>query len=237
MVQGMWEAGRVIDANRISPQLAIGSAPPPGTLLARIGVQALVLCASDYQVPASSFPGVEVHHAGFLDDPFGLANGGEQIALTAAKWAADRMLSGRQVLVTCRAGINRSGLVSVLALWLATGTIPSDGVATVRNARPGALTNRAFVNYLNTLSTAGECDLCEAQLLTPRIYDDELAWAASCVTCKVPMIVLRRHSLEPTVEEARKLEDLVRQLKRPGQRVDVSMNTIPDHLHLHLRDA
>ena len=45
----------MIDANRIWPLLWIGSKPEPGVELAAAGFHVLVLCAKQYQPPASAF--------------------------------------------------------------------------------------------------------------------------------------------------------------------------------------
>jgi protein-tyrosine phosphatase len=59
------------------------------------------------------------------------------------------VLAGRKVLVHCGAGINRSGLVTGVAL-LSLGYDGSGAVTQIQSKRPGALQNRVFKDYLNS---------------------------------------------------------------------------------------
>ena len=60
---------------------------------------------------------------------------------------------GRRVLVRCSGGLNRSGLVSALALTH-LGRSADEAVALVRAARgPWALTNPGFVAHLKSLGS------------------------------------------------------------------------------------
>lgn len=64
--------------------------------------------------------------------------------------AAGDFAAGLCVLVRCRAGMNRSGLV-VAAILMRCGFSCSDAVATIRRRRAaGALNNEYFVAYLET---------------------------------------------------------------------------------------
>lgn len=58
--------------------------------------------------------------------------------------------AGRRVLVRCRAGMNRSGLV-VAEVLIRNGYTASDAIAMIRQRRAsGALNNETFVAYLET---------------------------------------------------------------------------------------
>lgn len=59
--------------------------------------------------------------------------------------------AGKKVLVHCYAGMNRSGLVSAMAVNKLTGRSGPQLVGFMRRKRPGCLTNRRFVQYLETL--------------------------------------------------------------------------------------
>jgi len=48
------------------------------------------------------------------------------------------------------------------------------------------------------------------------------------------MIVLKRHTMEPTEEELRHLEEVVRRLFGDTARVRKTQRKIPDHLHWHI---
>jgi len=64
--------------------------------------------------------------------------------------AASNHAAGRQVLVRCWAGMNRSGLV-VAEVLILSGYTPADAIAMIRAHRsPGALSNESFVAYLET---------------------------------------------------------------------------------------
>ena len=64
-----------------------------------------------------------------------------------SRWVAELLESDMTVAVQCAAGINRSGLITSRAL-IELGHPPQEAVELVRQARPGALTNRAFVDWL-----------------------------------------------------------------------------------------
>jgi protein-tyrosine phosphatase len=94
-------------------RLAQGSAPPPGV---RMPFDVVVLAAREYQ-PA--LPGYEVLRVPLDDrfppDPPPDARTRALVREVAAR-VARRVRAGKRVLVTCRKGINRSGLVAGLAL-------------------------------------------------------------------------------------------------------------------------
>jgi hypothetical protein len=60
----------------------------------------------------------------------------------------DELNRGRRVLVRCKAGLNRSGLL-VAATLVVRGASPDEAVARIRQCRgPRALNNRHFVRWL-----------------------------------------------------------------------------------------
>ncbi len=65
-----------------------------------------------------------------------------------AEFAAAMWLANRKVLVNCNAGENRSGLVIGRIMQIAGRR---NVVAVIQHAHPGALQNRTFVDYLNSL--------------------------------------------------------------------------------------
>lgn len=144
------------DWNRVAPGLYIGSRAPTGDIVRRHGFDVLVLCAEEHQPPDHKFPGVEVFRC-----PFGDVRGpmdprtAKMIYLTADR-AARRLLAGKRVLVTCQAGLNRSGLVTALTLHVSTGRDPMDCVRQVRRSREvggvKALFNEDFVRILRRYS-------------------------------------------------------------------------------------
>lgn len=147
---GTREIRRVTDANRIQGELWQGARPPTGRALRELGIDTLVLCAEEIQPPDTAFPGVRVIRAP-LDDTWDLPATQFCLALAAAERVARDLSAGRRVLVTCAMGLNRSGLVSSLALHRLTGRSGAECAALVRTARPRALFNQHFGELLEIL--------------------------------------------------------------------------------------
>lgn len=106
----------------------------------------LVLCAFEYQPPDRAYPGVRVIRAR-LDDAEPTPAEVKQ-ALAAAEQVAHAMRSGLVCLVTCMAGLNRSGLVSGLALRM-NGYDGPRAVRAVQRARgKDALGNQHFLSIV-----------------------------------------------------------------------------------------
>ena len=130
--------------DRKNPLLMIGSAPSPGSAETfPYGIRVLVLTAEEYQLPSVLFPGLHVVHAPFDDTP-APSRLHLRIAREAARRSAQYIRDGVPVLVTCRAGRNRSGLVCALALRN-IGLSPVKATDLVVKNRMGALTNPTFL--------------------------------------------------------------------------------------------
>jgi protein-tyrosine phosphatase len=126
----------------------MGSKPEIGRAVGEAGFDLLVLCAEEYQPPAWQFPGVEVIHAPFDDnDHTGPLAGEKKIARSAAKQVALALRNRANVLVTCYAGRNRSGLVSGLAL-VENDHDPVRAIYLIQGRRTKALTNQHFVDLI-----------------------------------------------------------------------------------------
>ena len=137
-----------IDVTHLTESLWIGSKPKTGRVVADSGFDLLVLCAEEYQPPARAFPGVEVIHAPFDDnDQYGPLPNEKKIAKHAASQVASSLRDGRNVLVTCYAGRNRSGLVCGLAL-VENGLDPIQTLQLIWARRDFALTNQRFVDLV-----------------------------------------------------------------------------------------
>ncbi len=84
------------------------------------------------------------------------------------------------------------------------------------------------------------CQLCQADAITTRYFDDELCWVAECESCSVPMVVWKQHGAFPdpaAVEQmVQRLDEIARLVfgERPF-RIDRVMRQIPDHFHAHAR--
>jgi len=141
-----------LDANQIFPLLHQGSAPPQGPILREMGFSMVVLCANESQPQASRFEGIEVLHAPNDDNPMRDPTRDElNRALEAARQVARRIRDGKKVLVTCMAGLNRSGLVCGLTLHMLTGWAGSRCVQEVQAKREAALCNESFVKVLTRI--------------------------------------------------------------------------------------
>lgn len=64
-----------------------------------------------------------------------------------ADFVADLRRAGKQVLIHCAGGMNRSGLLVAAAL-VREGMAPQEAIELIRSRRPGALNNRQFVQHL-----------------------------------------------------------------------------------------
>lgn len=140
-------------ASRIVDGLWVGAAPPPGDYTDQFDV--IVFTAEEYQPPASYFPGVKVRHFPY-DDKQPPSQTDLMTAWSGAEAVASDLRRGRNVLVTCRMGRNRSALVAALALHLVTGEPGRECLRIVRSKRTDqegirALSNKAFQQYLTAL--------------------------------------------------------------------------------------
>lgn len=136
-----------LDADRVARRLWQGSLPWEGLDPRQFPL--LVLCAKEYQ-PRGQFPGVTVIHVPLDDSGVPMLPEEKHAAIVAARIVWRELAAGRRVLVTCAAGLNRSGLVSALSLM--RGGVPSArAIAAVRRARgPNALSNPYFVRFLES---------------------------------------------------------------------------------------
>lgn len=136
------------EAHKIIDHLYQGGFPPPGDGLSKAGINVLVLCAKDYQ-DASPYEGVEVILAPGADD-----HRHHRLLQTIDVWkaaansAALHVKSGRNVLVTCMQGLNRSGLVNALVVRELTGWPGKRIVEHIQRSRPGSLFNTTFTDYI-----------------------------------------------------------------------------------------
>lgn len=127
----------------------------------------LVLCADENQpaptkfqvlkvVPTPSGPQTTyfqaiVVHCPLYDDGEPMRPGEWTRAQGAAMQVAGMLRQGQRSLVTCHAGLNRSGLVTALALHFFTGNSGEKCLEHVQAMRPGALVNEHFAKALRGL--------------------------------------------------------------------------------------
>lgn len=129
-----------------------GGKPPCGDAVRRAGFHVLVLCAEEHQPTSKEFepgPLILIHCP--LDDTESLLREHWIRAHRAAELVSHAVQRGKRVLVTCQAGLNRSGLVSALALRDLTGMAGERAAKMVQKARSRALRNQHFVSLLEKL--------------------------------------------------------------------------------------
>ena len=143
--------GMKSEANLVYGRLWMGDAPPIGFSIG-LKFDVLVLAAMEYQ-PAQLFNDVEVVQAPMDDLPTPIRSSMFDIALHASHTIAGALADGKTVLVTCLAGLNRSGLISAMSLMEAYGMSADDAILKVREARgPNALCNHSFTRFLRTFN-------------------------------------------------------------------------------------
>lgn len=138
----------ILDINKITEGLFQGAWPPFGDQLAKRGFDTLVLCAYENQHD-ELYVGLNVICAPGDDDA--QPERMERFLPTwilAAQRVAQQVKLGKKVLVTCMAGLNRSGMVTAMALHLLTGWSGAVCVERVQERRAMALCNATFAQWL-----------------------------------------------------------------------------------------
>jgi protein-tyrosine phosphatase len=117
------------------------------------GFSVLALCASEFQPPAALFEGIRVIYAPNEDSWEGTHVNRLKLAIRAGIEVAQALQEGKKTLVTCRMGINRSSLVTAIALYLFMGWEGAKCVQHIRQRRKGTLSNSHFSRIIRTLGT------------------------------------------------------------------------------------
>lgn len=78
------------------------------------------------------------------------------------------------------------------------------------------------------------CELCNLEKKTEWYYEDDYFIVCDCETCKVPMIVLKRHDTILFPSEKQIFYTLVNKFGQ-GKVLDENRRKILDHFHAHLR--
>lgn len=137
-----------LDFDLVVENLYQGSAPPYGDVLAKLDFDTLVLCASENQ-EKDFYSNIEVLLFPTEDDIV------EQNMLCdlpkwqqAAQIVVERINTGNKVLITCMAGLNRSGMVTAFTLRQITNWSRNKIVDHIQQCREMALCNKTFENFL-----------------------------------------------------------------------------------------
>ena len=77
------------------------------------------------------------------------------------------------------------------------------------------------------------CALCDLEKKTKWHYEDDQIIICDCMTCNIPMVVLRRHTMTPTCGEIEHMKTISRQMFGDIM-FRVNQRRIHDHLHWHL---
>lgn len=77
------------------------------------------------------------------------------------------------------------------------------------------------------------CELCRLEKITNWFYEDDICAFLICKTCRIPMMVLKRHTMNPTEKEINHIQDMKDRLF-PDYKWRKNQRKIPDHLHWHL---
>jgi len=141
------------DTDRIHGKLFQGAAPQTGGLLGDLGFDVLVLCAEEYQPTADQFPGVEtvIHMPSSDYDYIPPTRAHIAMVWETARKVVEHLENGKAVLVTCRAGLNRSGLVTAIALHLWLELTGERACDLVQDKRCDALFNKRFDDYVRSV--------------------------------------------------------------------------------------
>jgi hypothetical protein len=75
------------------------------------------------------------------------------------------------------------------------------------------------------------CRLCQGEIITKLHYEDDKVIVVDCSTHLKPMIVLKRHTSNPTEEEGHYMRSVMERLF-PGMKLR-GPASIRDHFHLH----
>lgn len=133
-----------MDAQRIAPKLWMGSRPSPAACRF---FDVIVLAAEEHQPQLS---------CAVIRAPINDGRPTQEevaIALKAARKVNEARRQGRRVLVSCWMGVNRSGLVTALAMML-NGSSARSAIGRIRKARQAPITplsNPHFVALLKRL--------------------------------------------------------------------------------------
>lgn len=154
MVLGILGSGM---ASRVAPRLWQGGFPAVSPEeVRRRGFDVVVLCAEELQPDRADVAAWwESSRVRLILAPMNDTDDREELPRVvgvASRAAGEVVLAldrGDRVLVTCAQGRNRSGLVSALALVRRCGVSGREAARVVREARPSALTNALFREFLD----------------------------------------------------------------------------------------
>jgi len=78
------------------------------------------------------------------------------------------------------------------------------------------------------------CELCALEKLTDWHYEDDVIVICDCLTCRVPMLVFRRHGEIPFVEEHHARQKVIELYGKRLIKVRMKARQITHHRHWHI---
>jgi len=138
-------------------QLFIGPIPPDGDAvreIVRSGYDSVLTLTTEQELAELGSPGMgEAFKRRGLDwihfpiSDFGVPGKADSEAWRLLETRlVDRLKGGGRIMIHCRAGLGRSGMIAA-RLLIAGGSDPDTAVATVRRARPGAIETPAQLDW------------------------------------------------------------------------------------------
>ncbi len=136
------------EANEVIPYLFMGGAPPASAGLSEF-FDVIVLCSSEYQPSDTCYPHSLVIHCPFEDNIEPIPQYLRKEMVSVSDFITSQVKSKKRVLVTCFAGLNRSGLITALTLTRGFNKSGPECVSLIRSARGNkALSNPMFLKYI-----------------------------------------------------------------------------------------
>lgn len=85
-----------------------------------------------------------------------------------------------------------------------------------------------------------DCPLCIRERKTKWLYENHHLSIFYCDTCHVPLVVCNRHTMLPTEQELKRMEEKAdcwgKEIYGEGRfYIDQNQRKIKDHLHWHIR--
>lgn len=78
------------------------------------------------------------------------------------------------------------------------------------------------------------CELCNLEEKTKWYHKDREFIICDCLTCKIPMIVYRKHTMKLSINCLRRVTFLVRHLFGDNAVLRLKQRKVPDHWHAHI---
>lgn len=78
------------------------------------------------------------------------------------------------------------------------------------------------------------CDLCTLEKKTKWYYEDKRVVVCDCLSCHVPMVVYKKHTVRPTPELIEHFLKVSKEIFGNNIELRTQQRKIPEHLHWHI---